>query len=300
MTRSRRVLKWIAIVVGGLLGVLALAFVVLYVSGGAKFNKSYTVPVESVAIPTGAAAIQRGEHLAVINICTRCHGQNLSGNLDFDVPGLVTIPTPNLTAGAGGVGGFYTDADWVRAIRHGVGHDGRGLFIMPSGAFHALSDEDLGAVIAYVRSRPPVDNQLPPRSIGPLGRVMGGLGMFPPPAAESIDHSAPRPAAPAPGVTAAYGGYLAHTCTECHGADLNGAPFGPPGQQVPTPNLTRGGELAGWSEQDFFTTIRTGLTPKGHQLDKEMPWPYYGQMTDDELGALWLYLQSLPALKQGG
>lgn len=88
--------------------------------------------------------------------------------------------------------------------------------------------------------------------------------------------------------------------TPSHGADLNGAPFGPPGQQVPTPNLTRGGELAGWSEQDFFTTIRTGLTPKGHQLDKEMPWPYYGQMTDDELGALWLYLQSLPALKQGG
>ena len=300
MTRSRRVLKWIGIVLGGLVAVLAVAFAVLYVAGGAKFNKAYTVPVESITVPTDAAAVQRGEHLAVINICTRCHGQDLSGNLDFDIPGLVTIPTPNLTAGAGGIGSSYTDADWVRAIRHGVGHDGRGLFIMPSQAFHFLSDEDLGAVIAYVRSRPAVDNPLPPRSIGPLGRVMGAVGMFPPPAAEQIDQSGPRPAAPPRGVTAAYGGYLTRTCTECHGANLNGAPFGPPGQQVPTPNLTRGGELGGWSEQDFFTTMRTGLTPKGHQLDQEMPWPYYGQMTDDELRTIWLYLQSLPALNPGG
>ena len=124
--------------------------------------------------------------------------------------------------------------------------------------------------------------------------------MFPPPSVEQIDHSGPRPAAPPPGVTAAYGGYLTRTCTECHGANLNGAPFGPPGQQVPTPNLTAGGELGAWSETDFFTTMRTGLTPKGHQLDKDMPWPYYGQMTDDELRAVWLYLRSLPALKQGG
>ncbi len=300
MTRSRRALKWIGIVLGGLVAVLAVAFAVMYVAGGAKFNKTYTVPAESITIPTDAVAVQRGEHLATINICTRCHGQDLSGNLDFDIPGLVTIPTPNLTAGAGGIGSFYIDADWVRAIRHGVGHDGRGLYIMPSQAFHSLSDEDLGAMIAYVRSRPAVDNQLPPRSIGPLGRVMGMLGMFPPPSTEQIDQSGPRPAAPPRGVTAAYGGYLTHTCTECHGANLNGAPFGPPGQQVPTPNLTRGGELGGWSEQDFFTAMRTGLTPKGHQLDQEMPWPYYGQMTDDELRAIWLYLQSLPALQQGG
>ncbi|MFN8485229.1 MAG: cytochrome c [Anaerolineae bacterium] len=298
--RSRSILKWVGVVLGGLVGLLALAFVVLYVIGGAKLGKTYTVPVESVSIPTDAAAVQRGQRLAVINLCTRCHGADLSGTLDFDVPGLVTIPTANLTAGAGGIGTFYTDADWVRAIRHGVGRDGRGLFIMPTQAFHSLSDEDLGAVIAYVRSRPPVDNQLPPRSIGPLGRVMAAVGMFPPPAVEQIDHNGPRPMAVERGVTVAYGRYLTRTCTECHGADLNGAPFGPPGQQVPTPNLTPGGELAAWSEKDFFTTLRTGRTPSGQQLDKEMPWMYYGQMTDEELRAVWLYLQSLPALKQGG
>ena len=123
--------------------------------------------------------------------------------------------------------------------------------------------------------------------------------MFPPLAVDQIAHTSPRPVAPEPGVTAAYGQYLARLCTECHGADLNGAPFGPPGEEIPTPNLTPGGELATWSEEDFFTTLRTGMTPEGDQLDMEMPWMYFGQMSDEELKALWLYLQSLPALNQG-
>ena len=72
----------------------------------------------------------------------------------FAVPGLLSIPTPNLTSGAGGVGATNTDEDWVRAIRHGVGHDGRALWVMPSLSFSRLSDEDLGALIAYLESRP--------------------------------------------------------------------------------------------------------------------------------------------------
>ena len=65
------------------------------------------------------------------------------------------------------------------------------------------------------------------------------------------------------------------------------------------PNLTRGGEMDGWSEEDFIATMRTGVTPSGHQLNDFMPWKYFGQMTDDELKAVWMYLQSLPALPQG-
>jgi mono/diheme cytochrome c family protein len=295
----KKVLKWIGIIMGGLVGLLALVFVVLYFIGGAKVNKKYEVPVETISIPTDAAAVQRGEHLATIYICTRCHTENLGGELSFVVPGMVSIPTPNLTSGPGGVGGFYTDTDWVRAIRHGVGHDGRALFIMPSKTFHYLSDEDLGALIAYLKSLPPVDNALPERRIEPLGRLMMAVGMFPPLPVEQIDHTSPPPVAPEPGVTVAYGEYLSRTCTECHGADLNGAPFGPPGQEVPTPNLTPGGELASWSEEDFITTMRTGVTPYGRQIDEEMPWKYFGQMSDEELRAVWLYLKSLPALGQG-
>jgi len=296
----RKIFKWVGIVLGGVVALLALAFVVLYVVGGAKVNNKYEVPVETISIPADAEAVQRGEHIATIYICTRCHTENLSGELSFDVPGMVSIPTPNLTSGLGGVGSFYTDEDWVRAIRHGVGHEGRALFIMPSNTFYYLGDEDLGALIAYLKSLPPVDNALPERRIEPLGRLMMAVGMFPPLAVDRIDHTSPPPVAPTQGVTVAYGQYLSRTCAECHGANLNGAPFGPPGQEVPTPNLTLRGELAAWSEEDFFTALRTGMTPGGRRLNEEMPWKYYGQMSDDELKAIWLYLQSLPALEQGG
>jgi mono/diheme cytochrome c family protein len=171
---------------------------------------------------------------------------------------------------------------------------------MPSNSFHYLSDEDLGALIAYLKSLPPVDNELPARRIEPLGRLMMAVGMFPPLAVDRIDHTSPPPAAPEPGETVAYGQYLSRTCTECHGANLNGAPFGPPGQEVPTPNLTPGGEMASWTEEDYFKTMRSGVTPSGRQLNGEMPWMYFSQMSDEELRAIWLYLQSLPALEQGG
>jgi cytochrome c553 len=296
----KKILKWIGIVLGGLLGLLVLAFVVLYSVGTAEINKKYKVPVESVSIPTDPESIQRGEHLATIHICTSCHTESLSGELSFTLPGMVSIPSPNLTSGIGGVGGYYNDEDWVRAIRHGVGHDGRALFIMPSNIYYYMSDEDLGALIAYIKSLPPVDDEFPDRRIEPIGRLMMAVGMFPPLPVDQIDHTNPPPDGPEPGVTVAYGEYLAYTCKECHGENLNGKPFGPPGQEVPTPNLTPGGEPGSWSEQDFINTLRTGTTPSGRLLKEDMPWKYFGKMSDDELRALWLYLQSLPALEQGG
>ena len=224
----RKILKWIGIVLGGLVGLFVVAFVVLYLIGSTKVNQKYEIPVETIAIPSDPAAAQRGEHLATILLCKRCHGDDLSGQVYFDAPGLVVIPSPNLTSGAGGVGNSYTDEDWVRAIRHGVGADGRGLFFMMSPAFRLFSDQDTGALIAYLKSVPPVDNPLPERRIEPMARVMMGAGMFPPLAADQIDHAAPPPPAPEPGETAAYGNLLSHTCTECHGANLNGIPLALP------------------------------------------------------------------------
>jgi mono/diheme cytochrome c family protein len=296
----KKILKWIGIVLGGLVGLLALALVVLYIIGTARLNKKYDVSVEAVPVPSDAASIQRGEHLATIFMCSDCHTGNMGGQVFYTVPGMLSIPTPNLTSGAGGAGAIFGDEDWVRAVRHGVSPDGRALFIMPSNAFNQMSDEDLGALIAYIKSLPPVDNRMPERRVEIMGRLMMGAGMFPPFAVDQIDHTSPPAAAPQPGVTVAYGQYLTRICTNCHGANLNGAPFGPPGQEVPTPNLTPAGELGSWSEQDFIKTLRTGVTPSGHQLSEEMPWKYFGQMSDEELGAVWLYLHSLPALDQGG
>jgi cytochrome c553 len=302
----RKILRWIGIVLGSLVGLLVLAFVVLYIIGNAKWNRirgnDYDVLVETITIPTDQASIARGEHIATIRMCRYCHMDALSGQFET-VPGLITLSFPNLTSGVGGVGATNTDEDWIRAIRHGVGHDGRGLILMPSRIFYYLSDEDLGALLAYLKSLPAVDNELPITELGPLGRVMVTLGQLPPeataPDVTAIDHDGARPITPQPGVTVEYGEYLANTCTLCHGASLNGQTIREGGNVYVALNLTRGGEMIGWSEEQFKVTMRTGVTPGGKQLIDFMPWKYFGQMTDDELKAVWMYLQSLPPLPQG-
>lgn len=301
----RKILKGIGIVLGSLLGFLVLAFAVLYIIGTVKWNrirgKEYNVPVETITIPTDPASIARGKHIVAIQMCQYCHSNDLSGQSD-SVPGLVTFAFPNLTSGVGGVGATNTDEDWVRAIRHGVGHDGRGLILMPSRIWYYLSDDDLADLIAYLKSLPPVDNELPKTALGPLGRAMITLGQLPPDATAPdvlvIDHDGPRPVAPQPGVTLEYGKYLTRPCTLCHGAMFNGQMIRTDSKYL-APNLTPGGELHGWSEEDFMKTLQTGVTPGGKQLKSAMPWKFFGQMSDDELKAVWMYLQSLPALPQG-
>jgi mono/diheme cytochrome c family protein len=300
----RKILKWIGITLGGLIGLVVLAFAVLYVIGTVKWNRlhgTYDVPVETISIPTDQASIARGEHIATIRMCRHCHLDNLGGQA-AGAPVLLTLAVPNLTSGAGGVGATNTDEDWVRAIRHGVGQDGRGLVLMPSSVWYYLSDEDLGALIAYLKNLPPVANELPETDLGPLGRVMLTLGQLPPeivPNVTVIDHDGPRPIAPEPGITVEYGEYLAYTCALCHGSNFNGQMISEGGPEYLATNLTMGGEMRFWSEEDFMRTLQTGVTPGGHQLKDVMPWKYFGQMTDEELKAVWMYLQSLPPLPQG-
>ena len=300
----RKILKWIGILLGSLIGLLMLAFLILYIAGSVQWNKlhgSYEVPVEKITIPTDQASITRGRHIATIRMCRHCHLENLSGQT-AGAPLLVTLSVPNLTPGAGGVGATNTDEDWVRAIRHGVGNDARGLALMPSRVFYYISDDDLGVLIAYLKSLPPVDKEMPPTDLGPLGRVMLALGQLPPeiePNVLVIDHDGPRPIPPEAGVTVEYGEYLAHTCALCHGENLNGQTVREGGNEYVALNLTRGGEMGYWTEEQFITTMHTGITPGERQLNNFMPWKYFGQMTNDELKAVWLYLQSLPALPQG-
>ncbi len=88
-------------------------------------------------------------------------------------------------------------------------------------------------------------------------------------------------------------------CRVCHGPKLNGGKYPDPTIQKISPNLTPGGDLSAWTEEQFITTLRTGVTPHGHNLDNEfMPWKNYSKFSDDELKAIWLYLQSLPAESQ--
>jgi cytochrome c553 len=297
----QRLARWFAVAIAVLIGVVALAAVVVYGLSEARLRKTYQIDVAPPPIPSDTASIERGRHLATaVTMCVACHStspeaSNLAGSVFLDIPP-ARLGAPNLTSGAGGVGGRYSASDWVRTIRHGVRPDGSPLLFMPTANFYNLSDADLAAIIAYVRSRPPVDNQPLASEIYPLGRALMVAGQLALPAVE-LDHNAPRVAAPPPGRTAEYGGYLLSisTCRDCHGANLSGGPIDEPGAPL-APNLTPGGALQAWSEGDFIRTLRTGIRPDGSQLRAPMPWQIAAQMTDDELGAIFRHLRSLPAL----
>ncbi|HRQ41541.1 MAG TPA: c-type cytochrome [Chloroflexota bacterium] len=299
----KKVLKWIGIIFAGLVGLVVVAAVVGYVTASSKINQSYDVPVTAVVIPDDEAAIDRGEPLVwAIAGCTECHGDNLGGMLLVDDPAIGTFYGSNLTAGAGGAGTHFSEEDWVRAIRHGVGTDGKSLLLMPSNTYHTLPDEDLGAMLAYLQSLEPVDNEVPEQRLGPLGYAMVIIEPVVVPAA-LIDHTVSNRTAVAPGVTAAYGQYLVDIghCRSCHGEELNGQPTAAGLDHSPARNLTPGGQLAGWSEEEFIQTIRTGITPDGHALCEPMTnaLAHMQRQTDDELRAIFLYLQSLPPLENG-
>jgi mono/diheme cytochrome c family protein len=291
----RKILKWIGIGLGSLIGLAAAALAVAYFSMESKLNKVYTIPSETVSVPASFPADTQGFPRAMISFCQQCHGGNLAGQVLSEDIIFGRFIAPNLTSGKGGIGGQYTDADFVRLLRHGVRPNGKPVIAMPAELFTHLSAGDLGDVIAYVKSVPPVDNELPRTFFGPIGRGMVLVGMVPMTVAipaEGIDHAAPPPDIK-PGVTAEYGKYMAIFCTGCHGEDFAG------GESVSAGvNLTPGGDLATWTDADFVNTLRTGVTPGGKTLDPEkIPLDSIRQLTDDELKAIWLYLQTLPPVQ---
>ena len=250
------------------------------------------------AVPADGAAVARGRHLAVaIAACVACHGDDFGGRAVVDNAVFGHIYAPNLTRGAGGIGRSFTAADWARAIRDGVGPDGRGLVVMPSDEYEHLSDADLGALIAFLQRLPPVSHALPPTRLGPLAAGLIVLGRARMIAAETMRHPVPATGAPAPGDTVALGRYLATVggCAGCHGPGLAGqrVPGAPPGTPAAS-DLTRSGIGASWTEAQFAGALRTGVRPDGTPINPFMPWKYAGQMSDGEIAAIWAYARTLP------
>ena len=283
-----------------------MLLVVVFFVGSRKVDRTYDVQIASVTVPADAASIARGKHyVEAIGVCQVCHGQDLAGPVVDDCkdepcigfsndPIFGKLKPNNLTSGLGGIGSVFTDTDYVRAIRHGIGRDNKSLLIMPSEQYNRISDEDLGALIAYLKTVGPVDNELGESNLGPLGRVIAVIagGLLP---ASQIDHSAARAPSPVVGVSVGYGVYLAEICTVCHGDQLTGSKV-PGNERVDAPNITLGGALGDWTKSEFINTIRSGITPQGDLLDPRfMPWNRFTLMTGDELDAIWLYIQSLPA-----
>jgi mono/diheme cytochrome c family protein len=290
--------RWAARIVGALVMLLAVAVGVVYAASERRFRKHFEIPTHLISVPKDSAGVARGEHVATIRGCTACHGIGLVGHVEVEDPMLGRLAGPNLTNG--GRGAALTDADWERAVRHGVRRDGAPLLIMPAFEHTGMSDEDLGALIAYARSLPGANVIPPPSKAGPVLRGLFTAGMVLLLSAEQIDHAKPHPQHVDAEPTAEYGDYLAAMCKGCHGPQLSGGkiPGGPPDWK-PAANITRGGNIGRWSETDFITALRTGRRPDGSTIDTQMPWQNFAKMNDTELRAIYAYLRAQPVREYG-
>jgi mono/diheme cytochrome c family protein len=286
--------KWGGSILSGLFSVLVGLVSILTVIGLVKAYSPRTAPIPELQVAGTPEQIQRGEHIADA-FCTSCHSVSkelpLTGGIDigedFPMP-LGAFVSTNLTPA--GPLKDWSDGEIFRAIRNGVDRDGRWLLVMSNFRGRNLSDEDLQAVIAYLRNQPAVVNETPnpPDQPSLLGLTLLGAGMLPagqPPITGVI-------AAPPKGATLEYGKYIVsyQDCRDCHSEDLLG---GKEGQLAPIgPNLK---VAKGWTQEQFIATLRTGVDPSGHELDAaKMPWKSIGRMDDEELTAIYLYLSGMP------
>ncbi|CAN5353771.1 hypothetical protein BH23GEM2_BH23GEM2_16870 [soil metagenome] len=276
-----KILKWTAIALGALLGVILLAAGILYVRGRSIVGQRYDVAAQLTNVPTDSASMAAGEHIAATRGCMFCHGERLEGKVLADAPPGVIAP-PNLTRGTGGVGSQYSAVDWDKAVRYGVRPDGSALLpMMPYEIYNRLNDADMAALASYLASRPAVDNEVPPTRLKPFGYIMFGMSGLP---RDGLDR--PRQII-APGATPEYGAYLASTtCAACHGQQLQGQKQR--GQTAP--GLHAYGEL---DVGALARALRTGRAADGRELNEDMPWQAFQRMNDMEIGALHAYLRTL-------
>jgi mono/diheme cytochrome c family protein len=280
----KRLLRWTGIALGSLAALVVIAYAVAYVLSERTLGRAYHVPVASITIPTDPASIDEGRRLAIVHGCFGgCHGRQVEGYVMFDEPMIGRVVAPNLTASVR----KYSDSELVGIIRNGVRPGGRGMMVMPAEAFGLLTDEDLGRIIAFLKSLPAVEGPGPSLSMGPLGRIGIAIGQFKP-VPELIAETVPPP--DANGEQATYGRYLARTtCVQCHGTSLRGdsnPDFTSPSLRV----------VAAYSPEAFTALMRTGEALGARKLATMSPWAkqHLSYFTDSEIAALYAYLHTMP------
>lgn len=295
----KRVLKWVGFIVFDLVLLVAVIVGVAYSKSNAAMARKITMADAQVAIDGSAEQVERGHHLASTRGCLDCHGPDLGGHTLIDAAPIGRIVGPNLTPG--GLGPQLTAVSIEHAVCHGVSHDKRPLVFMPSPDWAQLSDEDVAAIAAYVKSVPAVATQPPALTVGPLARVLWLFDNFPLLPADSIPHDVVSHSAPPKAATAEYGKYVMNMCVTCHGAGFSGGHVpGTPPDFKDAANITRDPTgLANWTADDFKKALRTGKRPDGSAIDEFMPWKALAQLDDVEIEAMWAYLQTVPARPRG-
>lgn len=281
----KRFFKWLGVSLACVAVLVVGAVVYLFVASQLVVARTYDVAPGTFNASSDRDSVQRGKRLAAVYGCNNCHGADLTGTDSFDKPGIVHITAPNLTA----VVKDYTDAEFERLMRHGIKHDGTSTWIMPSSMYHHLSDDDLSAITAYVRSLPQTDGVERVLEVRTLGRVGILMGKFEPQAARIAD--LPHVPAPTTDDPLSQGRYLVMTsCTECHGSRLEGWPF------ISAPNLAI---AAAYSEEDFAKLMRhgKGLGDRDLGLMSAVARERFVHFSDQEIRAMRDYLG---AFAQGG
>ena len=121
----RKVLKWVVILLGGLIGLIVLVVVASYIMAGERINKTYDITPELIVIPEQVDVGRQEWPLMLFDLCTDCHGPSMAGQVLDDDPLFGTLVAANITSGKGGIGGEFSDADWIRALRHGGEPEGK-------------------------------------------------------------------------------------------------------------------------------------------------------------------------------
>ena len=291
----KRWIKWGVGAVLALVGVGALAFAVGLQLFERKQQRRVDIAVQPVALRSDAAGVERGRYLFNSRGCAECHGAD-GGGRTFVNSGDMVVAGPQIAPGKASVTGAYGDADWVRIIRHGVKRDGRPALIMPSEDYNRLTDADLAALVAYTRQLAPVDGKPAVLQLPAPVRVMYAFGAIKD-AAEKIDHTLPPQTPVAESISVEHGRYVANMCIGCHGEKLVGGkiPGGPPDWPAAA-DLTPGDGTAMARYPDaksFAAMFRSGKRPDGTAV-AVMPFESLRAMNDTDLGALHLYLKSLP------
>jgi mono/diheme cytochrome c family protein len=308
-----KIARWLA-----LFTFLAIAALAVYVAS--RQNLRFNAPEPPIMASADTAVIERGKYVVrTVADCAACHGATdqwdayragadvpLSGGFEFKIsPGEFRVRniTPDPETGIGRI----SDGAIARAIRFGVGHDGRAL--LPFMEIQGLSDEDLTAVISYLRTQPPVRNVVPDHHYNLLGMLVRATVL-----AKPVGPKSPPPVASPRGPTVENGRYLAGSvanCWACHtqrspdtGA-LTGTLYGGATEFVddfePTrtwnpPNLTPApttGRTARFTEDEFVARFRTGRVIPG----SPMPWQVFSRMNEDDLRAIYRFLRTLPPVE---
>jgi cytochrome c553 len=278
--------KILGVIGGALLVLLGVGIGTVYVLAQRVIDRTYEVPRTVVPVPTDTASLERGKHLARISGCFQCHGENLEGTVLFDKPGIARINAPNLTR----IVKEYDDAQLERVIRHGIKSDGTSTWSMPSQMLSHLSDEDLGKIIAYLRSVPDRDGPMRDTTIRLLARIGIVAGQFKPMAMQVAPDTAPRTT---PGAAAAddssYGRYLVMaTCTQCHGTDLKGSDF------VSAPSLI---VATAYSDEAFHQLMHKGVKVSGQTtgMMSDTSRARFAGFSEKEIGAVHTFLREFAA-----